>query len=118
MARERMLWSLQDDTLAQTDLIDGMIDFLTKAGVPFTADLFARQCHACIEHDTYDRLYEIQHPTLIISGRLDQLTPPKFHRELADEIPNARLVTLRYAAHLVMIEAAERFNQMVLDFLD
>ena len=118
MARERMLWSLQDDTLAQTDLIDGMINFLTKTGMPFSADLFARQCHACMEHDTYDRLHQIQHPTLIISGRLDQLTPPKFHRELADEIPNARLVTLRYAAHLVMIESAEQFNQIVMDFLD
>jgi pimeloyl-ACP methyl ester carboxylesterase len=118
MARERMLWSLQDDTLAQTDLIDGMIDFLTQRGVPFTADLFARQCQACMQHDTYDRLHEIVHPTLVVSGRLDQLTPPKFHRELADEIPDARLVTLRYAAHLVMVEAAERFNRIVLDFLD
>jgi pimeloyl-ACP methyl ester carboxylesterase len=118
MARERMLWSLQDDTLAQTDLIEGMIDFLTRTGGPFTADLFARQCHACMEHDTYDRLSKIEHPTLIVSGRLDQLTPPKFHRELADEIPNSRLVTLRYAAHLVMVEAAERFNRLVIDFLD
>ncbi len=60
----------------------------------------------------------IEHPTLVVSGRLDQLTPPKCHRELADEIPGSRLVTLRYAAHLVMVEAAERFNQLVLGFLD
>ena len=118
MARERMLWSLQDDTLAQTDLIEGMMEFLTKRGVPFTADLFARQCQACMEHDTYDRLGSIEHPTLVVSGRLDQLTPPKFHRELADEIPDARLITLRYAAHLVMVEAAERFNEIVLGFID
>jgi pimeloyl-ACP methyl ester carboxylesterase len=118
MARERMLWSLQDDTLAQTDLIEAMMEHFSKSGVPFTADLFARQCHACMEHDTFDRLHAIEQPTLVISGRLDQLTPPKFLRELADEIPNARLVTLRYAAHLVMLENAERFNQLVIGFLD
>lgn len=118
MARERMLWSLQDDMLAQTDLIEGMMDHLARRDVPFTADLFARQCHACMEHDTYDRLPSLDQPTLVISGRLDQLTPPKFHRELAEEIPNARLTTLRYAAHLVMVEAAERFNALVLTFLD
>jgi pimeloyl-ACP methyl ester carboxylesterase len=118
MARERMLWSLQDDTLAQTDLIEGMMEHLTRRGIPFTADLFARQCQACMEHDTYDRLPALDQPTLVISGRLDQLTPPKFHRELAEEMPNARLTTLRYAAHLVMVEAAERFNELVLNFLD
>ena len=118
MARERMLWSLQDDTLAQTDLIEGMMEYLTRRGVPFTADLFARQCQACMEHDTYDRLHAVEQPTLVISGRRDHLTPPKFHRELAEEIPNARLTTLRYAAHLVMVEAAERFNALVLEFLE
>jgi hypothetical protein len=36
---------------------------------------------------------------------------------LADEIPNARLVTLGYGAHLVLAESAERFNHTVLQFL-
>ena len=118
MVRERMLWSLQDETLAQKDLIDGMIAYLSKGQVPMTADLFARQCMACMEHDTYDRLRDLAHAALVISGRHDQLTPPRFLRELADEMPNARLVTIRFAAHLVMVEAAERFNQLVVDFLD
>ncbi|MCA9510000.1 MAG: alpha/beta fold hydrolase [Myxococcota bacterium] len=118
MVRERMLWSLQDETLAQTDLIQGMVEYLSKGDLPMTADLFARQCMACMEHDTYDRLRRIQHPTLVVSGRNDQLTPPRLLREIADEVPDARLVTIRFAAHLVMVEAAERFNQLVADFLD
>ena len=83
-----------------------------------SADVFARQCTACIEHDTYDRLRNISQETLILGGQHDQLTPPRFHRELADEIPNARLVTVRHAAHLVMVESAERFNSAILEFLD
>ena len=118
IAREQILWSLQDDTLEQGDLIEGMLGYLEERGTPFTADLFARQCQACIAHDTADRLGAIDHATLVVSGRLDRLTPPKFHRALADAIPNARLVTLRSAAHLAMVEAAERFNQLVRRFLD
>jgi 3-oxoadipate enol-lactonase len=118
MVRERLLWTLQDDTLEQTDLIDAMIRFFTRDGAPLTEDVFARQCDACLRHDTADRLHEIGHPTLIVCGRHDRLTPPKFHRLLADEIPHAELVTIDFGAHLVMAESAERFNRTVLQFLD
>jgi pimeloyl-ACP methyl ester carboxylesterase len=117
MVRERLLWTLQDATLEQTDLIDAMVTFFTRDGAPFTPELFVRQAEACLEHDTADRLREICHKTLVICGRHDQLTPPKFHRELADEIPNAALVTIAYGAHLVMAESAEHFNHAVLQFL-
>ncbi len=118
MVRKRLIWTLQDETLEQADLIETMVSFFTKQDVPVSPDLFARQCEACIQHDAMDRLRDIVHPTLVICGRNDQLTPPKFHRELADEIPDSRLVTIGYGAHLVMVESVERFNQVVLQFLD
>jgi 3-oxoadipate enol-lactonase len=118
MLRQRLLWTLQDETLEQRDLIDSMVEFFEKEENPTTPDLFARQCDACVAHDTADRLREISQPTLVVCGRNDQFTPPSFHRELADEIPNAHLVTLSYGGHLVMAESAERFNQIVLQFLD
>jgi pimeloyl-ACP methyl ester carboxylesterase len=118
LTRSRLLWTLQDETLEQTDLIELMLDFFRHNASPTTPDLFARQCEACIRHDTIDRLRDIPHPTLVVCGRNDLLTPPKFHRELADEIPNAHLVTLSYGGHLVMAESAQRFNQVVLQFLD
>jgi 3-oxoadipate enol-lactonase len=116
--RERLLWTLQDETLEQTDLIETMSrSFEREGGLPMTADLLARQCDACLGHDTLDRLHEIQAPTLVMCGRADLLTPPKFHRQLADEIPGGRLVTFQYGAHLVIAESAERFNQSLLGFL-
>jgi 3-oxoadipate enol-lactonase len=116
--RERLLWTLQDETLEQTDLIEAMArSFPRDGGLPMSADLLARQCDACLAHDTLDRLHEIEAPTLVMCGRNDQLTPPKFHRQLADEIPGGRLVTFQYGAHLVIAESAERFNQSVLGFL-
>lgn len=117
MIRERLLWTLQDETLEQHDLIDSMIQFFQKDGAPLSSDLFARQCEACLGHDTADRLRGIRQRTLLLCGRRDALTPPRFHRELADEIPDAHLVTLGYGGHLVMAEAARPFNRTVLEFL-
>ena len=117
MVRERMLWTLQEETLEQTDLIDQMIALFIQDRTPLTEEVFARQCDACLEHDTADRLCEIHHPTLVICGRRDRLTPPRFHRELAAEIPNAHLVTIPYGSHFVMAESAEQFNRIVLQFL-
>ncbi|MBW2292111.1 MAG: alpha/beta fold hydrolase [Deltaproteobacteria bacterium] len=118
LLRTRMTWTLEDRTLEQTELIEGMLRFFEEEGSPVSHDLFARQCDACLGHDTLDRLAEIRQPTLVICGRRDRLTPPTLHRELADHLPNARLVVLQYGAHLVMMESAERFNQVVLQFLD
>jgi len=118
MVYERMLWTLQDETLEEEDLVKSMTRFHGSGDAPFTDDLIIRQFEASIAHDTADRLGALPHDTMIICGRHDQLTPPKFHRELADLIPKAQLVTLSYGAHLVMAESAERFNHVVLQFLD
>ena len=115
--RERLLWTVEDDTMEYTDLIDSMVDFFTREGAPVSNELFMRQCDACLGHDVRDRLRQIHARTLILCGRHDQLTPPKFQRELADEIPGARLVTISFGAHLVMAESAQRINQIVLQFL-
>jgi len=116
LVRDRLLWTAQDATIEQTDLIEQMITFFSRDGAPLTSELFARQCDACLGHDALDRLHEIRRPTLVACGRNDALTPPKFHRQLADEIPDARLVTFAYGAHLVMVESAEAFNRAVIEF--
>jgi len=117
LIRDRLLWTAQDATIEQTDLIDQMVAFFTRDGAPLTPERFARQCDACLAHDTLDRLAGIAAPTLVACGRNDLLTPPKLHRQLADEIPDARLVTFAHGAHLVMVESAQAFNRTVLEFL-
>jgi pimeloyl-ACP methyl ester carboxylesterase len=56
-------------------------------------------------------------PTLVVIGEHDQ---PDFHaiaRHLADEIPNARLVEVADAGHLVGVERPEELNRLLLEFL-
>ena len=116
--RERLLWTLQDETLEQSDLVEAMArSFPGENAAPISLDLLIRQCDAALSHDTLDRLHLVYQPTLLLCGRHDQLTPPKLHREMADAIPGARLVTFQYGAHLVMAESAQSFNRAVLHFL-
>ena len=114
----RLLWTLHEDTIEQNDLIEAMTQFFREEEAPVSADLFARQCRACANHDAVDRLESLPHPTLILCGKDDILTPPKFHREINALIPDSRLVMLNYGGHLVMVESAKRFNQMVSQFLN
>ena len=118
VAQERMLWTLSDETLEQTDLIDPMMQGFLRDRFPMPDDVFLRQCDACLGHDALARLESVRHPALVVCGNEDLLTPPRLHRELSAALPESQLVTIPAAAHLVMAEATKRFNQTVLHFLE
>jgi pimeloyl-ACP methyl ester carboxylesterase len=65
-----------------------------------------------------DRLAELDAPMLIVIGELDM---PGIH-EIADLLvkadPNAELVEIPGVAHMVNLEAPERFNELILDYLE
>jgi len=72
---------------------------------------------ACDQFDVMDRLAEISVPTLVISGTADVLTPLKYGRFLADQLPRAQLVTVEGAGHMVMPEQAEEVADAIREFL-
>ena len=72
---------------------------------------------ACDRFDVLTRLGEISCPTLVICGSKDQLTPPKYSQYLVDHIPNASLVTIDNAGHMVMLEQPEAITSPILDFI-
>ena len=117
MGRERMLWTLSDETFEQADLVSGMLEGFLRDGRPMTDETLARQCEACLGHDTLDRLGGLAHSALVVCGQQDVLTPPHLARELVARLGDAHLVTVPSAAHLVMVEAAKRFNQAAIQFL-
>jgi len=67
--------------------------------------------------DLTDRLREVTAPTLVLAGAEDAATSPAVARDIVAAIPGARLEVIAGAAHLVNIEQAGRFNQLVLAFL-
>jgi 3-oxoadipate enol-lactonase len=62
-------------------------------------------------------LAQVTAPTLVITGSQDTLTPLGDAEELAELIGTSRLYVLRGAAHGLMAEAPNAFNDVVLKFL-
>lgn len=60
----------------------------------------------------------IKKPVLVISGSEDLIVPPRLSKELADGIPGAELKVIDGAAHSMLIEDAEVFNSITLNFLE
>src|SRR4030067_923341 len=70
-----------------------------------------------VGHSAWDRLGDIDAPTLVITGDGDRVVPPENSRRLAQAIPGAKLVILPGAPHRLFAENAEAFNREVLAFL-
>lgn len=59
---------------------------------------------ACNRFDIRPQLPAISTPTLAIAGESDRLTPARFARALASDLPHGRLVMLENAGHFAMLD--------------
>ena len=59
----------------------------------------------------------VQHPTLIVSGQHDRVTPPGAARALATLVPNAHHSEFRRAAHLPFVSHLAQTVALIQDFL-
>src|SRR5713101_2304133 len=64
-----------------------------------------------------DRLPELRMPTLLIWGAHDHIFPASHAQAATDRIPNGRLQVFDDSGHTPQMEEPERFNRLVLDFL-
>jgi pimeloyl-ACP methyl ester carboxylesterase len=72
---------------------------------------------ACDRFDVMDRLGSIRQPTLVICGSEDQMTPMRFAQYLASSMPEARLVVIPGAGHMVMLEQPAHVAESLYSFL-
>jgi 2-hydroxy-6-oxonona-2,4-dienedioate hydrolase len=64
-----------------------------------------------------DKVPEIQTPALLIHGKDDRVLHYEVTLWLLANIPNSRAVLLNHCGHWAMIEHADEFNRLVVDFL-
>lgn len=70
-----------------------------------------------LEPPAISRLAEIHVPTLLIVGEYDIPDKHELVGQLAVEIPQAKLIVIPGAAHIVNMEQPAEFNRVVLEFL-
>jgi 3-oxoadipate enol-lactonase len=92
---------------AFTEQIDG--DLLERFIEKKSADVqseegYRAQIAAALEHDASDRLADIRHETLVVTGDDDRVIPAANSELLARAIPNARLAVIPGAGHLFFVE--------------
>ena len=80
-------------------------------------DTIHHQLTAITRFDSYDRLPNIQAPTLVMTGSADLLVPAENSRILANRIPQAEFVEFGGMGHGFLRESSSRVNETLLVFL-
>ncbi len=110
-------WLVAPPFYGELTQIDGLIEFAERNPWPQEADAFARQARAGIEHDTRERLDQIDFPCLVLVGERDIVNPPRVSAELAGRLRTAQMAVLPEVGHLPHIEDPSRFRQTIEQFL-
>lgn len=103
-----------DATIARRpDIIDRVIKTLTADDPLVHAALWDMMYH----FDVRATLSGVACPTLIITGELDPSTPPSASEAIHDLISGSEIEILPGVSHMVMLEAPDRINELLLRFL-
>ena len=79
---------------------------------------YAACCAAIRDMDLREAITTITAPTLIVAGADDPSTPPPLMEDIRARIPDAELVVMPRAAHLLAVERADVVNAHLSAFLD
>ena len=93
-------------------------DLVARMRIPTTPAGYMGQLRAAMGHDTWDELASLAVPTLVVHGDADLLIPTPNGRCLADRIPDAELVLIPGAGHMLQADAGDTVRDAVLGFLD
>lgn len=73
--------------------------------------------HALKTQNTFDKLHEIKHKTLILAASNDRLVPKSIMLEIHEKMPNSLFKVIDKAGHEYLKSKAPEVNQIILDFL-
>jgi len=115
-ARLRALVPILYDQGTSPDLIEKDLEVMKRHAPKVVG--YVHQVRAIYFWDSYDRLPEIQCPTLVVHGESDQLVPPANARILADRIPGATLALIPSAGHIFPTDQPERTRAVLAQFFE
>lgn len=96
----------------------GFVQAALDAGLRQDKAAFLRQLDACLQADTFDRLYTITAPTLVLYADGDRLFSSAMAREIVSGLPaGAGLDEIVDSGHCPMVEQPEAFAEVVSGFL-
>lgn len=80
--------------------------------------VFINVFHIYAETEMSPWLHEVKAPSLVLTGELDGGCNPRLNQQIADALPNSKLVILKGMKHQILMEAPDLVASHVLPFLD
>ena len=99
----------------QTAEVDRVVHLRATNEVP--EHVYMSQLQAAVSFNAEARVEQITSSTLVLSGDADVIVPLQNSRNLAAKIPGAQLRIIQGGSHTFFIEQAEKFNDIVSEFL-
>lgn len=112
---ERVAYTFYDPKVATKTLIDEVFEITNS--IPKCMRIVAIAKSAQRNNVAKD-LYKIKVPTLLIWGLNDTITPPEVAYEFNRLIADSELHFIDKCCHAPMMEHSERFNELLIDWLD
>ncbi|MCX8111454.1 MAG: alpha/beta hydrolase [Syntrophorhabdaceae bacterium] len=81
-------------------------------------EIVYKDFYACDRFNFMDKLNSIISPTLIVCGKDDILTPPKYSAYLKTHIKNSELLIIEDAGHMLMLEKPEEVATTIKRFIE
>lgn len=104
--------------LAFSDKADkGLMEIHYNETLKCPEGIIYRDFCACDRFNIMDKLGLIELPTLIICGKDDKLTPPKYSEYLKAHIKASELVIIEEAGHMLMLEKPEEVATAIKKFI-
>jgi pimeloyl-ACP methyl ester carboxylesterase len=92
------------------------IGHVTRLGVKAWPAVLARGMLGMLRYDATATLKTITVPTLVIAGNRDPVCKPEASHRICNDIPSARLVVLKPAKHMGLIEHHQQFAEQLSQF--
>lgn len=101
--------------IANKRLVDEIFDIVNDRAKALKIVITAK---SAVRHNLEDKLHKIKHPTLLVWGRQDQITPPFVGEKFNEMLENSQLVIMDKCGHAPMMEKPKAFNKYLNRFLD
>jgi len=102
-----------DGRLIKKDVFNRYLEHLSTMDM----EAFARLLSSAADHDAWDRIEKLKHPTFIICGTRDTFTPLQVSEHMYELIPGAQLLRVRGATHSLLAEQSDLINLRIERFL-
>jgi len=112
--RKKTEMTFYDPNTATKELVDEVFEITNNRIKVIKIIALAK---SAIRHNLGEELAKITHPTLLIWGNNDIITPPFVGEEFQKLIPDSELYFIDKCGHAPMMEVPEEFNKILEKFL-